>query len=155
MSKNLIKYSENMRTIAHTYSKNNAGWLIYNRHFRAKMANDKTGKYRWEKMDYELLHSKVLIPAIKKHLDGTTSAPTGKAVGGPRQPEGKGTQGSGNGKKIATPSSEMPCQFFNSGNGCSFKKSCSFSHVCSKCYRKSHNSLSCPGRAEESEKSDL
>ena len=126
MSKSLLKYSENMRTIAFTYSKNSEGWLTYDRHFRAKLAKDKSGMYRWDRMDYELLHSKVLIPAVKKHLSGTTSAPSGKAAGGSKLPKGKSMQGSGTGKKFATSSSKKPCRFFNSERGCTFKKSCHF-----------------------------
>ncbi len=74
ISKALIKYAENIRTVAQVHSKDSDGWLLYDRHFRLKMAQNKCNEYRWDKLDYELLHSKVLIPAIGKQLSyGDTS----------------------------------------------------------------------------------
>ncbi len=151
MSKVLIKYAENIRTAAYVYSKNSDGWLLYDRHFRAKMAKDKHGIYRWDRFDYELLHSKVLLPAIKKQLSGVGTKQA-YAVSGKQQKNkdiGKGQSK----KKFDSPTSVRPCKFFNSEVGCKFKKACSFSHVCEICLRKHHNSAQCTaGTTKKSEK---
>ncbi len=156
ISKNLIKYAENMRTIAYAYSKNNDGWIMYDRHFRARMAKDKGNVYRWEKMDYELLHSKVLIPAIKKQLGGaSTSAQSKQSVAGAsKQVKSKDGQKPQQGRKFTASPSSKPCKFYNSDGGCSYKKACTFSHVCDICRKKGHNSLSCTRGTGKVDKSD-
>ncbi len=139
MSKPLIKYAENIRTAAYVHSKNSDGWILYDRHFRAKMAKDTSGTLRWQDFDYELLHSKVLIPAIKKQISQLAT--------GQNQPKNQ------KGKKVTkskkafdastTQQAKKACKFFNLATGCKFGNACRFLHICSECSAKTHGKVSC------------
>ncbi len=145
MSRNLIKYAENVRTAAYVHSKNSDGWLLYDRHFRAKMAKDTTGTLRWQDFDYELLHSKVLIPAIKKQINQLTPGQNQS-----KNPKAKRAKPKKPFESTNAQQAKKTCKFFNLASGCRFGNGCRFSHICLECNSKAHGKSSCTKSAAKS-----